>query len=239
MRVPMRASALPAILALSAAAAMPAAASLTEFASFQELAPWMNLVKYGSNAGQIKYIHPNHNIADDVLFTFTSGALAGQSVDARVLFTASTNGTTSVANGSVSQHFSDVSMQFIAIDPNFIKAHGGNTDLLTISSSTGNLGGKLGGTSAVLGGSTAYGDIVDFSSQFESFGSGSQAYQLNLAYLTPSLAAYKSGGLKAFTASASGQFFAEPVPEASTALSFAGLLTVGLLRTRRRRFPVR
>ena len=113
---------------------------------------------------------------------------------------------------------------------------GGQSNLLTVANSTGNVSGFSGGNIATDGGDTATGDTVNFSSDFLSFtGSTARNYNISLTSVNPFLA-LSGGYLRPFTANGNGSFAFTPAPEPSGLLT---LLVMGgglaLCAARRRR----
>jgi PEP-CTERM motif len=159
------------------------------------------------------------------------GIVIGTPLTASLTITSQTLGNANVGVVTVAQKLQNLEMRFIGV--------GGTVDgknLLTITASTGTLGGELGAATAGLeetdNGITQF---VNYSSDYLSFSSSTQRnYSISLNNLSPSLAKDPNGFLSAFTSNATGQFAANQiiVPEPSTVV-FVGLGVLGLLVGRR------
>lgn len=112
---------------------------------------------------------------------------------------------------------------------------------------TGDIVGKIGSSSASLAGSDKTGQVVDFSSDFGTFTTPGNSYDLNLDALSPTLNSGLGGFLESFVANVSGEFSADfeanpsvtplvvsvPEPASGTLLAtgaFLGLLGYGWRR---------
>lgn len=166
----------------------------------------------------------------------TYGAAIGAPIAATMTFTALVSGPASsaVIAGKLTdfQNIQLTNMVFTANVP-----VGGQTNLLSLNSSTGTISGKDKGSTAGLTGDSSVGDTVNFSSAFlPSFaGAQSENYSLSFTSVNPSLTIAGNGYLRGFSTSGTGTF-AEVTPEAgSLALLSFGVLPLVALKLRNRK----
>jgi len=164
------------------------------------------------------------------------GAGIGNAIAATMTFTAmvSAPASSAVVAGKLNdfQNLQLTNMVFTANVP-----VGGQTNLLTVSNSTGTLAGVNKGSTAGFAGDSSTGDTVNFSSAFiPSFaGAQSENFALSFTSVNPSLVIAGNGYLRSFTTSGTGTF-AEVTPEAgSLALLSFGVLPLVALKLRNRK----
>jgi hypothetical protein len=138
-------------------------------------------------------------------------------IAAQLVLTAVATSPQSGTLPNIDQTFSSVSMTFTAIGG----PHPGSNLLTLVSTSTGDLTGKVGGSKASFGGDTGTGDTVDFTSDFLFFNSTTtRDYDIELTTVFPTLGigSHTSGNHqttgfpKTFTATGGGSFDSNPAP---------------------------
>jgi len=163
------------------------------------------------------------------------GAAPGSPIAATMTFTAMVSGTATsqliLGKLNLFQGLQLTNMVFTANVP-----VGGQTNLLTVSNSTGTLSGINHGSTAGFAGDSSTGDVVNFSSSFLSFAhAASENYALSFTSVNPSLAIAGNGYLRSFTTSGTGTFAQVSTPEASSLLLLmAGCVPAALIHIRRR-----
>lgn len=165
-----------------------------------------------------------------VTFQFLGANTYGASgpIDAFLTFSSATSGGASSGLGLIAQPMGLTTFIF--------KDSDGNT-LLTVTSSSSTIFGKLGGSNGTLADTSGSGNTITYSSSYLSFGKGQDSYSTTLSGLTSPLSMGGGGFLTGFHAGGAGSFSASPVPEAGTLASFALLTSCGflvLIRQRRR-----
>jgi hypothetical protein len=191
-----------------------------------------NFLVTGSIPVAFTYLVPN---AYDPTFTTTAGTMTFSSIVS----------SKAVTVGSlIDQPMDDVNFVITADSPK-----GGKTDLLTLTTSTGDLVGKTGTTEPSLSGDTGTGDTVTFSSDFLDFTNVTEeAYNFSFTLSKGDLFTLNSNKyVNTFTSVGSGNFSSDPiptipggpVPEPATTASFVlgglGLLAMGLFARKNRK----
>jgi len=213
-----------AALAVSA----PASAASVEFANFN--APGVNQPFHFTNNGGTSGTIAVSSMP--ITFNFTAASGLGTSVHQAILTLSGTTFTPAGVLGTlVDQRISGPAQLSIT-------EVGTGKNLLSITSFTGDITGRLGGPNASLSGADTVGDTVTYTSDFLTFTQPGNSYNLALAGITPVLSIGPGNFLNTFAANITGQFsamvLAVPAPS-SVAMLGTGLVAAMVLATQRKR----
>ena len=218
------------VAAVLAFTVLPANAALVTFANytivgggnvFQFTRDAANLTN--SNFGLItasQQINFNYSVSN--AYDTARGTAVGTNIAATLTVSAVVNGPTSGSGTNASPYSQDFKSFNITVTAN--TPEGGQTNLLTVSSSTANLNGKF--RNATLLGSTVAGDTVNFASSFLTFNNSvDRTFSFDLSSIDtagpPTNLQKNTNGtpgdpsddyLDTFTAAGTGQFAADPQP---------------------------